>query len=129
MFFPDEIIRTNKQTGQIVPLRNIVRGPIESTITHLESWAVSVYQTMALQKHLICMKQMTFGCSTGQTRWLILANEWCLVTQSRNVSRLQNRSLKDSKCTELLDVFSPADAMHVKYPLSPIQIYATKPEV
>ncbi len=24
MFFPDEIIRTNKQTGQIVPLRNIV---------------------------------------------------------------------------------------------------------
>ncbi len=26
MTFPDEIIRTNKQTGQIVPLRNIVRG-------------------------------------------------------------------------------------------------------
>ena len=41
MFFPDEIIRTNKQTGQIVPLRNIVRGPIEPTVTQLESWAVS----------------------------------------------------------------------------------------
>jgi hypothetical protein len=40
MFFPDMIIRTNKQTGQIVPLRNIVRGPIEPTVTHLESWAV-----------------------------------------------------------------------------------------
>ncbi len=41
MTFPDEIIRTNKQTGQIVPLRNIVRGPIEPTVTQLESWAVS----------------------------------------------------------------------------------------
>ena len=36
---------------------------------------------------------------------------------------------KDSECTESLDVFSPADALHVKYPLSPITIYATKPEV
>ena len=36
---------------------------------------------------------------------------------------------KDSECTELFDVFSPADAMHVKYPLSPITIYATKQEV
>jgi hypothetical protein len=37
---------------------------------------------------------------------------------------------KDSECTKLLDVFSPADAMHVKYPLfSPIKIYATKQEV
>ncbi len=36
---------------------------------------------------------------------------------------------KDSECTELFDIFSPADALHVKYPLSPIKIYATKPEV
>jgi hypothetical protein len=35
----------------------------------------------------------------------------------------------DSECTESLDVFSPADAVHVKYPLSPITIYATKQEV
>ena len=41
MIFPDEIIRTNKKIGQIVPLRNIVRGPIEPTIPQLESWAVS----------------------------------------------------------------------------------------
>ncbi len=41
MIFPDEIIRTNKQTGQIVPLRNIVRGPIEPTEPQLELWAVS----------------------------------------------------------------------------------------
>ena len=39
--FYDEIIRTSKQTGQIVPLRNIVRGPIEPTVPQLESWAVS----------------------------------------------------------------------------------------
>ncbi len=41
MTFPDEIIRTNKQTGQIVPLHNIVRGPIKPTMPQLESWAVS----------------------------------------------------------------------------------------
>jgi hypothetical protein len=41
MTFPDDIIQTNKQTGQIVPLRNIVCGPIEPTIPQLESWAVS----------------------------------------------------------------------------------------
>jgi hypothetical protein len=41
MAFPDEVIRTNKQTGQIVPLRNIVRGSIEPTVPQLELWAVS----------------------------------------------------------------------------------------
>ncbi len=34
-------------------------------------------QTMALQRHLICtMKPMTFGRSTGETRELILTDEW-----------------------------------------------------
>ena len=33
---------------------------------------------------------------------------------------------KDSECPESLDVFSPADVLHAKYPLSPITIYATK---
>jgi hypothetical protein len=41
MHFLDEIIRTNKQIGQIVLLRNIVRGPIEPTVTQLQLWAVS----------------------------------------------------------------------------------------
>ena len=36
---------------------------------------------------------------------------------------------KDSECTESLNVFSPADALHVQYPLSPITMYATKHEV
>jgi hypothetical protein len=65
MQFPDEIIRTHKQTGKIVLLRNIVRGPIEPTITQLESWAVS---DNGASDVLICMKQATFGCSTDQTR-------------------------------------------------------------
>ncbi len=39
--FPDEIIWTNKQTSQIVPLRNIICGPIEPTVPQLESSAVS----------------------------------------------------------------------------------------
>ncbi len=37
--------------------------------------------------------------------------------------------MTESECTELFNVFYPADALHVKYPLSPITIYATKPEV
>ncbi len=60
MTFPDEIIRTNEQTGQIVPLLNIVRGPIEPTVPQLESWAVSDNGFS-----LICTKQMTCGHSTG----------------------------------------------------------------
>jgi hypothetical protein len=62
MTFPDEIIRTSKQTGQIMPLRNILRGPIEPAVPQLESWAVSVN---GASEGLICTKQMTFGYSTG----------------------------------------------------------------
>jgi hypothetical protein len=36
---------------------------------------------------------------------------------------------KDSKCTEWLDAFSPADSLHIKYPLPPITVYATKQDV
>jgi hypothetical protein len=36
--FPDEFTQTNKQTGQIVPIRNIVCGPIEPTVPQLELW-------------------------------------------------------------------------------------------
>jgi hypothetical protein len=35
----------------------------------------------------------------------------------------------DSECTELLGCFSPADAMHSKYPLEPIRIHATRPVI
>jgi hypothetical protein len=36
---------------------------------------------------------------------------------------------KDFECIELLDCFSPADAMHTKYPQQPIKRYATKQEI
>ncbi len=36
---------------------------------------------------------------------------------------------KDSECTETLNLFSPADALHVKYSLSPITIYTAKHKV
>jgi hypothetical protein len=36
---------------------------------------------------------------------------------------------KNSECTELLGWFSPADAMHTRYFLDPIKIYATKRKV
>jgi hypothetical protein len=35
----------------------------------------------------------------------------------------------DSGCTELIDVFPPADALHIKYLLEQIKIYATKLEM
>ncbi len=38
MTSPDEVIRVNKQTGQIVPLHNTLCGPNEPTIQQLESW-------------------------------------------------------------------------------------------
>ncbi len=41
MAFPDEVIRVNKQIGQVLRLRNVVRGPIEPIVPQLESWAVS----------------------------------------------------------------------------------------
>ncbi len=37
--------------------------------------------------------------------------------------------LKNSKCAELLDWFSPAAAMHTRYSLDPIKIYAIKRDV
>jgi hypothetical protein len=72
MHFPNGIIRTNKQTGQIVLLRNIVSGPIEPTATQLESWAVSDNGSSEAfnmyEANDIWMQQ-------GQTRGLILADE------------------------------------------------------
>ena len=41
MAFPDEVIRVNKKTRLIVPLRNMVRGPIQPTVPQLEAWAVA----------------------------------------------------------------------------------------
>ncbi len=127
MIFPDEIILTNKQTGQIVPLRNIMRGPIEPTIPQLESWAVSdngaseAFSNMHEANDIWMQHRLDQRVNTCQRMiWL------------RRVGMFLDYTIaysKDSECTEWLDIFSPADALHVKYPLSLITIYATKLEV
>jgi hypothetical protein len=60
MAFPDDVIRVNKHTEKIVPLRNKVCGPIEPTVPQLKSWAVS---DNCASEASICMRQMTFGHS------------------------------------------------------------------
>ncbi len=120
--FPDVIIRTNKQTGQIGHLRNIVCGPIEPTVT----WAV--VDNGASE---------AFNMYEANDNWMQHGSDPRVNTcrrmiQLRRVGMFLDYKIahsKDSECTELLDVFSPADALHVKYPLSPIKIYATKQEV
>jgi hypothetical protein len=56
--FSDQVIQINKQTGQIVPLRNIVRGPIEP-------WSRGLWRIMVRRMHFTCMKPMISGYSTG----------------------------------------------------------------
>jgi hypothetical protein len=119
----DEIIRTNKQTSQIVPLRNIVCGPIEPTVPQLESWAVSdngASEAFNMYEANDIWMQHGSDPQVNACRRMI----WL-----RRVGMFLDYKIaysKDSECTEWLDVFSPADALHVKYPLSPITIYATK---
>jgi hypothetical protein len=122
--FPDEVIRINKQTGQIVPLCNIVRGP--PIVPQLESWAVAdngasdafnMYEANGIWvQHGLDPRVST----CRQMIWL------------RRVGTFLDYKIaywKDSECSELLGWFSPADAMHTRYSLDPIKIYATKREV
>jgi hypothetical protein len=126
MTFPDEIIRTNKQTDQIVPLRNIVRGQIEPTVPQLESRAVSdngASEAFNMYKANEIWTQHGIDPGVNTCRRTI---------RLRRVGMFLGYKIaysKDSECTGSLDDFSPADALHVKYPLSPITIYATKQEV
>jgi hypothetical protein len=126
MTFTDEIIRTNMQACQIVPLRNIVHGPIEPTIPQLQLCAVSdtgaseafnmyeindTWTQHVLEPRVNTCQRMIWLCRVGMFLDYKIAYS------------------KDSQFTESLDVFTPAEALHVKYPLLPIMIYATKPEV
>jgi hypothetical protein len=74
MVFPDEVIRIDDQTGQIVPLHNIVRGPIEPTVPQLKSWAVADNGASAAFNMYEANDIWDFGYSTGQTCVLILAD-------------------------------------------------------
>jgi hypothetical protein len=88
--FPDEILRTNKQTGQIVPLRNIVGGPIEPSV---HNWSRGLYQTMALQKHLYVRSKRHLDTALDRPASSYLPTN-DLVTLIWNVSRLKNSLLK-----------------------------------
>ncbi len=126
IFFPDEIIRTNKQTGQIVPLRNIVRGPIEPTVTQFESWAVS---DNGASEALNMYEANDIWMQHGSDPQVNTCRRMILLRRVGMFLDYKIAHSKDSECTELLEIFSLADAMHIKYPLSPIKIHATKPEV
>ncbi len=126
MTFPDEIIRSKKQASQIVPLHNIGRGPIEPTVPQLESFAVSdngASEAFNMYKANDIWMQHGIDPQVNTCRRMI----WF-----RRVGMFLDYKIaysKDSECTESLDVSSPADALHVKHPLSLITIYATKQEV
>ncbi len=126
MVLSDEVIRINKQTGQIVPLCNIVHEPIEPTIPQLESWAVAdngasdvlyeandIWVLHGLDPRVSTCRQMTWLCRVGIFLDYKIAYS------------------KDSECIEWpwLGWFSPAGAIHTRYSLDPIKIYATKREL
>ncbi len=96
----------------------IVCGPIEPTVPQLESWAVSdngsseafnMYEANDIwiqhgkDQQVNTCRGMIWLCRVG----MFLDYKFAYST--------------DSDCTELLDVFSPADALHIKYPLEPMQ--------
>jgi hypothetical protein len=122
MTFHDEIIRTDKQTSQIVHLRKIMRGPIEPTVPQLESWAVSdngASETLNMYKANDIWMQHGLDPRVNTRRRMI----WL-----RRVGMFLDYKIaysKYSECTESLYSFTPADALHAKYPLSPITMYAT----
>jgi hypothetical protein len=103
-----------------------VCGLIEPTIPHLESWAVSdngPSEAFNMYEANDIWTEHGIDPQVNTCRRMI----WL-----RRVEMFLDYKIaysKDSECTESLDVFTPADASHGKYPLSPITIYATKQEV
>ncbi len=99
-----------------------MRGPIEPTITQLESWAVSDNgASEALNMYEANDIWMQHGSDPRVNTCLRMI--WLHRVGMFLCYKITHP--KDSECTESLDVFSPADTLHVKYPLSPITIYAT----
>jgi hypothetical protein len=126
MEFPDEIIRTHKQTGKIVPLRDIVRGPIEPTVTQLETWAVSdggASNTVCLYQAKDIWMQHGLDPPVMTCRRMIWLRRVGIFIDYKVAYEMHH------ECNRLLDVFSPADAMHIRHPLTPIEIFATQREV
>jgi hypothetical protein len=62
MIFPDEIIGLTSKPVRLYPYATLCVVQLSQPYHNRSR---GLYQTMALQKHFICTKQMTFGCSTG----------------------------------------------------------------
>jgi hypothetical protein len=79
---------------------------------------------LAILPFIACRGQTPLqnGKAGAQSDSHIFASDWLPLQPSHYKFAYST----DFDCTELLDVFSPSDALHVKYPLSPITIYATK---
>ncbi len=89
--FPDKVIVVNKQTGQIVPLRNIVRGPIEPTVPQLESWAVS---DDGASEAVNMLEASDIWMQHGLDPRINTCRQMIWFMQSRNVSRRRIRFFK-----------------------------------
>jgi hypothetical protein len=109
-----------------VPLRNIVRGPIEPTVPQLELWAVSdngASEALNMYEANDIWMQHDSDPRVNTCRRMIWLRRVGIFLDYKFAYST------DSGCTELLDIFSPADTVHIKYPLTPITIYATKQEI
>jgi hypothetical protein len=108
--------------------RNVVRGPIEPTVPQLESWAVSdngASEDFNLNEvnNIWFQHRQDLRVSNVICRRMV----WLRIVGMFLDYKFAHST--ESDCTELLDVFSPADALHIKYPLDPIKMYKTKHEI
>jgi hypothetical protein len=124
--FPDEGVRVSKQTGQIVPLRNIVCEPIEPTVPQLELWAVS---DNGASEAFNMYEANDIWIQHGEDQRVHTCRRMILLRRVGMFLDHKFAHSTDSNCTELLDVSSPSGALHNKDPLEPITIHATKQEI
>ncbi len=107
MAFPDEDIRINKQTEQIVPLHNI------ATVPHLESWAVS---DNGASEALNMYEANDIWIQHGKDQRVHWHTCRRMIWQRRVRFFLDYKfaNSTDSDCIELLHVFhlQSADALH-----------------
>ncbi len=125
MAFPDEVITVDKLTGLTVPVHNKVLEPIiEHTVPQLVLWAIS---DNGASKAFIIYDAHDIWIQHGQDPQVNICGR-VIWLERVGVLDYKFADSKDYKCTELLDCFLPADAMHSKYPLEPmlpVQRYAT----
>jgi hypothetical protein len=106
MTFPNEAIRVNKQTGQIVPLRNIVCGPIKPTVSQLESWAVSDNGASEAFNMYMCMYEASdVWMQHGLHQTVNTCQQMIWLRRVGMFFDYKFAYSKDSECTERHDCF------------------------